>query len=593
NGGHIASSLGATEIIIALHRVLNCPFDKIIFDVGHQAYAHKLLTGRYKDFNTLRTANGISGFPKINESVYDFNDAGHASDSLSFAMGYAFARDADEQQNVVAVVIGDASFAGGMIFEAINHLGNEKTKLIIILNDNGMSISKNRGSFARMLAQSRMSKNYINARDFVNTKMQSRGKLTSFLMDKGNLAKNSFKQFVLPQGMLFEQLGLTYAGPFDGHNISTLQAMIKEAKKIDGPVLIHAVTKKGKGYKPAEKHPDTFHGVSGFDIKTGSTSTDKHKITWTDVFGSQICKIAKKHDDVYAFTAAMTDGTGLKKFAKKFPERFYDPGIAEAHAVALAAGLAHNNKVPYVAIYSSFLQRAFDQIIINTSLSNAHVVFCIDRAGLVGADGPTHHGAFDISYLRLIPNMKIIAPSDERSLRDALTYAYSEKGPVAIRYARGKIAHLNEYLDKKLAPVNFVHDQAHGRILLEDNTAQICILALGNMVEIALQTAKILLAEGITVSVFDAIFAKPLDKELLKATLDYKLLVTLEDNNVEGGFGSAVAQCLCTSSHHPKIINLGLPDSFVGGGAIDALRKSIGLDAKSIAENLKKQFQKL
>lgn len=572
-GGHLASSLGAVEIIIALHRVLDCPRDRIVYDVGHQAYAHKLLTGRKEDFQTLRTFGGVSGFPKITESEYDSHDAGHASDALSTAYGYCLARDLNGTDETIAAVVGDASFTGGMSMEALNNIGHAKTRLIIVLNDNGMSISPNVGAFAAHLAKARTSRSYVNLRDQVEDAMRSGGKFGKALARGGNAMKESVKQLVLPGDTFLEGFGLTYLGPIDGHDIPTLEAIIADAKDMEGPVVIHAVTAKGKGYAPAEENPGLFHGVGPFDIHTGKPRVKKGDPSWTSVFGDELVKIAAEDDGVVAITAAMKDGTGLAPFARKYPERFFDVGIAEEHAVCMASSLAMAGKKPFVAIYSTFLQRAFDQMVINVALQEQHVVFCVDRAGLVGADGPTHHGCFDLSYLRIIPGMQILAPSSADELRAALRCAASLQGPVAVRYSRGS------------APTAPCADEPweSGRAVLAREGEDAALLAVGDMVQVALEVAGILEKQGVSLSVYDMRWVKPMDGSAVADACALGHVFTLEDNSITGGFGSAVLESAASQGLQAKIVRYGLPDGFVEQGAVDELFASLGLDAVSIA----------
>ena len=582
-GGHLASSLGAVELIVALHYVIDAPKDKIVFDVGHQAYAHKLLTGRFRDFDTLRTLNGISGFPKIDESKFDSHDAGHASDSISTALGFACARDINGSDETIIAFIGDASISGGMSFEALNQVASKKTKLIIILNDNGMSISKNVGAIATSLAQARLSKRYTNVRDSVEDAVYSKGKLGKFLMDTGNAFKESFKQLVLPTGMFFEQLGLTYVGPVDGHNIQTLVDIFKETKEFDGPIIIHAVTTKGKGYKPAEQHPDVFHGVASFNIKSGKISKSKSSKTWTSVFGDELVQLAKKNKDIVAITAAMASGTGLNAFAKKYPNRFFDVGIAEEHAVTMASSLAMSGKIPIVAIYSTFLQRAYDQMMINVALQKQHVVFCLDRAGLVGEDGPTHHGTFDLSYLHTIPSMTVLAPSDEDELKAALDFAVNHlTGPVAIRYPRGAC----------IAPIHESSTpfQDGARLLCEG--CDVTILAIGSLASCAIDASKILKDHEISCAVWDMRFAQPLCKHALEQAAQTKLVVTLEENSLAGGFGSSVLEEYSNNLATPKILRIGLPNEFLQQGSLEQLYKLYGLDPDTIASKIMEAYNK-
>ena len=582
-GGHLASSLGSVELIIAAHRVLDCPSDRIVFDVGHQAYAHKLLTGRYKDFDSLRTLGGISAFPRIDESPFDSTNAGHASDSISSALGYTFVRDLNDADNTVVVMIGDASISGGLAFEGLNQLVTSQKRLIIVLNDNGMSISNNVGGLATYLTHARMSSAYLTVRDRAKSLMVSIGPVGRFIARKSSNFKESIKQIVLPDGMLFEDFGLTYLGPIDGHNISEIEAVMRNAKKADGPVLIHAVTKKGKGYKFAEKFPEKFHGVSKFDIRTGEIAKKETSTTWTSVFSDELKKLASYHDDVIAITAAMSEGTGLDSFKKHFPDRFIDVGISEEHAVVMAGTIAQEGKVPFVAIYSTFLQRAFDQMMINVALQNQHVIFCIDRAGLVGEDGATHHGAFDLSYMRCIPNMTILSPSDELEFRECIHYAYNLDGPVAIRYARGE------------CPISISKNNPSYKTGARELRfgADVSILSVGRMVQYACEAADILKSRGIDASVYDMRFVKPIDASAIHSAAKAPMLVTLEDNSIVGGFGSAVLEALALDCNNPKVLNLGLPDDFVEHGSVQELFKCYKLDPDNIVKRISRALKHL
>lgn len=573
HGGHLAPSLGAVELIIALHRVLDCPRDRLVFDVGHQSYAHKLLTGRRKVFKTLRTYDGISGFPKITESEYDAHDSGHASDSLSTALGFALARDLDGSDATIATLIGDASFTGGMALEALNDIGRANTPLLIVLNDNGMSISPNVGGFSAYLAKVRMSSQYTNLRNQVEDAFNASGTLGRLLMRGGNAAKESFKQFVLPGATFLEGFGVTYIGPVDGHDIQTLEGIFHDAKELDGPVVVHAVTVKGKGYGPAEQNPAVFHGVGPFDIATGmpkpKTNDDP---TWTQVFADELVKLAADDPDIVAITAAMASGTGLSAFAKAYPERFFDVGIAEEHAVGMASSLALAGKKPVVAIYSTFMQRAIDQAIVNVGLQKAHVVFCLDRAGLVGDDGPTHHGVFDLVYLRMIPDIHILAPSNDAELRAALRCAIDLEGPVAIRYPRGS------------APIAPAASEPwrEGVAVKRRDGADGALLALGRMVDVALQIADAAAQSGIELSVWDMRWAKPIDEGAVREAAQTGHVFTLEDGVVTGGFGSGVLELLSDLGINCPVRRFGIPDAFVTQGATDKLFEVIGLDASSI-----------
>ena len=582
HGGHLAPSLGSVELIIALHRVLDCPRDRLVFDVGHQAYAHKLLTGRRRQFKTLRTYEGISGFPKITESAYDAHDSGHASDSLSTALGYALARDLDGSDATIAALIGDASFTGGMALEALNDIGRANTPLLIVLNDNGMSISPNVGGFSTYLAKVRMSDQYTQLRNHVEDAFNASGTLGRLLMRGGNAAKESFKQFVLPGATFLEGFGVTYVGPVDGHDIQTLEEILRDAKALEGPVVIHAVTMKGKGYGPAEKNPALFHGVGPFDIASGTPKPKSNaNPTWTQVFSDELIKLAKEDPSIVAITAAMASGTGLSAFAKVYPERFFDVGIAEEHAVGMASSLALAGKKPVVAIYSTFMQRAIDQAIVNVGLQRAHVIFCLDRAGLVGDDGPTHHGVFDLVYLRMIPNMRILAPSNDEELRMALRCAMALEGPVAIRYPRGS------------APVapGACEPWQEGHAVKVRDGADGALLALGRMVDVACEVAEVAARQGVELSIWDMRWAKPIDADALRDAAHTGHIFTLEDGVITGGFGSGVLELLSDMGESCPVRRFGIPDTFVTQGPVDKLFEVLGLDAESISAEVLAAYQ--
>lgn len=582
HGGHLAPSLGSVELIIALHRVLDCPRDRLVFDVGHQAYAHKLLTGRRKQFKTLRTYEGISGFPKITESAYDAHDSGHASDSLSTALGYALARDLDGSDATIAALIGDASFTGGMALEALNDIGRANTPLLIVLNDNGMSISPNVGGFSTYLAKVRMSDQYTQLRNHVEDAFNASGTLGRLLMRGGNAAKESFKQFVLPGATFLEGFGVTYIGPVDGHDIQTLEEILRDAKALEGPVVIHAVTMKGKGYGPAEKNPALFHGVGPFDIASGTPKPKSNaNPTWTQVFSDELIKLAEDDPSIVAITAAMASGTGLSAFAKAYPERFFDVGIAEEHAVGMASSLALAGKKPVVAIYSTFMQRAIDQAIVNVGLQKVHVVFCLDRAGLVGDDGPTHHGVFDLVYLRMIPNMRILAPSSDEELRMALRCAMALEGPVAIRYPRGS------------APVapGACEPWQEGHAVKVRDGADGALLALGRMVDVACEVAEVAARQGVELSIWDMRWAKPIDADALRDAAHTGHIFTLEDGVITGGFGSGVLELLSDMGESCPVRRFGIPDTFVTQGPVDKLFEVLGLDAESISAEVLAAYQ--
>ena len=590
NGGHLASSLGAVELIIALHRVLNCPHDRIVFDVGHQSYAHKLLTGRLNRFETLRCEGGLSGFTRLNEGPYDSHDSGHASDSLSMALGYALARDLAGTDQRVAALIGDASISGGMALEALNFIGQSKTKLTIILNDNEMSISRNVGALSLYLGRARTSRTYLRARDGVENRLNQTGTIGRTLAIAGEVAKRSVKNLMVP-GMLFEDLGLTYIGPIDGHSIADVEEAVTRAQRIDGPVIIHAVTRKGAGYAPAEKRPDLFHGVGPFDIDTGKPlPSAPGPVKYTKVFGDALVREAEANPRIVAITAAMTDGTGLAPFARRFRNRFFDVGIAEENATAMAGGLALGGQLPVVAIYSTFLQRAFDQIATDVCLPNAHVVLALDRAGLVGADGPTHHGVFDIPYLRILPNMKVLAPSNEAELVDALHTALALSGPVALRYPRGAA----EGVELPEKPQAWELGAAGERYQpAGQGDPRVSILAVGRVVGRARAAADLLAQKGISCRVTDMRWVKPVDEAAVREAASSQLVVTAEEGVVSGGFGSAVLESLSRQGLCPETLQLGIPDRFVEQGPVDSLLAKVGLSPEAIAQRIEETLPTL
>jgi 1-deoxy-D-xylulose-5-phosphate synthase len=579
-GGHLAPNLGVVELTIALHRVFNMPEDKIIWDVGHQAYVHKILTGRKDKFHTLRQYGGISGFPKIDESPYDIFSTGHSSTSVSAALGIARARDLKGEKYNVAAVIGDGALTGGMAFEALNDAGNSNTNIIVILNDNEMSISPNVGSLSRYLSKIRTAPTYITLRDDIEYIVKKIPAVGNNLFKTVERVKESLKQ-LLVQGMLFEELGFTYLGPIDGHSIEEMSDVLRRAKKIKGPVLIHAITKKGKGYSFAEEKPDAFHGVGPFEVRTGE-NVSPSKVTYSSIFGEEIIKEASVNDKIVAITAAMPDGTGLKNFARQFPERFFDVGIAEQHAVTLAAGLAINGLKPIVAIYSTFLQRAFDQIVHDVCIQNLPVVFCIDRAGIVGEDGETHQGIIDLSYLRIIPNLTLLAPKDIEEFRRMLKWSFKQNGPVAIRYPRGgdtevKFGSYSEIVKGKWEKI------IDGK--------EIAILAVGKMVQMSYKVAQKLKEKGINPTLVNCRFIKPIDNLMIEEVFKkHDFIFTVEDNYIAGGFGSAVLEVSAKKNYKGKIRNIGYPDEFVTHGNVDILYKKYELDADGIYETILKNI---
>ncbi len=583
NGGHLAPSLGVVELTIALHRVFTTPYDKIIWDVGHQAYAHKLLTGRREAFNTLRRLDGVSGFPKRHESEHDQFDVGHSSTSISAATGLAVARDLDGRDGKVLAVIGDGSMTGGLAYEAINHAGHLNRDMIVILNDNEMSIAENVGALSTFLSRTASS-------EFVHRfKKNTESFLNRLEIGKGVLhvarkMEESFKGMFTP-GMLFEAFGFEYIGPVDGHDLSALVETLENVSKFDSAVLVHVLTKKGKGYGPAEANPSLFHGVGPFEMASGKVLKGKGGgASYTSVFGAALCRLAAEDERVAAITAAMPDGTGLTGFAAEFPERFFDVGIAEQHGVTFAAGLAAGGYHPVCAIYSSFLQRAYDQVCHDVCLQNLPVTFAIDRCGVVGSDGPTHHGTFDISYLRHLPNMTLMVPKDENELQHMLATALSLGTPAAIRYPRG-----NGYgvaLDQAL------HRLPIGRAEPLREGIHGAIIALGTMVSPACEAAEILAGEGIELAVVNGRFVKPLDEQMILGwARQTGLLITVEENARQGGFGSAILELLEEHNLHGiSVLRLGYPDTYLPQGEQHELRAMVGLDTAGIATSIRSYF---
>lgn len=576
-GGHLAPNLGVVELTLALHSVFDCPQDKIIWDVGHQSYVHKLLTGRRKAFASLRQPGGISGFPKRAESECDPFDTGHSSTSISAAVGMAAARDLSGKKHEVVAVIGDGAMTGGMAFEALNHAGHLGTKVIVILNDNEMSISENVGALAGYLSRMRTDPRYYKQKEEMEVLLKKIPSIGTAVIKAVERIKDSFKYLVVP-GMIFEELGFTYLGPINGHDIALTKTILQRAKNSKGPVIVHVITKKGKGYKPAEDNPDKFHGVGIFDIDTGKTPESK-KVSYTDIFGKALCEIAAANKKVLAISAAMPTGTGLTDFRERFPDRFFDVGIAEQHAVTMAASLAVSGYIPVVAIYSTFLQRAYDQILHDVAIQGLHVVFAIDRAGLVGEDGETHQGVFDISYLRHIPGMVVMAPKDENELRNMLLTAIEYNGPIALRYPRG--AGTGTVLNEKpqALPIGRAEVLAEGK--------DVTIAAIGSAVHIALEAAKALMEKGIQATVINARFVKPLDFECIKTSVaSTGRLVTLEENVLQGGFGSAVMEMLSDNGIKAQIKRIGIPDEFISHGPAESLRKANGLSQENVVTEI-------
>jgi len=568
-GGHLAPNLGVVELTLGVHRALDCPADRIFFDVGHQSYVHKLLTGRLDRFGTLRQYGGVCGFPKRCESEYDAFDCGHASDSLSVALGAALARDARGTDETILAIIGDGSMTGGMAFEALNHIGHLGTDIVIVLNDNEMSISENVGALASYLARVRLDPRYVRLRDEVESRLAVTP-LGKGVVDAGEAVKESVKQLLLKPGMFFEELGLKYVGPIDGHDIDQVEHAVARARTTDGPVIIHAVTRKGSGYEHAEEQPDAFHGIGPFSVETGKANGSSGPVSFTEAFSAALVAEAIDDDRIVAITAAMPSGTGLDRFASQFPGRFYDVGIAEEHAVGMAAGLALGGLVPVVAIYSTFLQRAYDQLIMDVALQNLHVVFCLDRAGLVGEDGPTHHGAFDLTYLRSIPNMMVLAPADEVELADALHTALAASGPVAIRYPRGAGAGIRD--------VGVRVCWEPGEADVRRRGTEVALLAVGRMTGVALEAATLLEADGVSCSVVNARWVKPMDLDTFSwAATHHRLVVTIEENTGVGGFGAGVCEAFADHGLSVPVLRLAIPDCFVTHGATSRLLSDIGL----------------
>lgn len=577
-GGHIASNLGVVELTIALHLSLDLEKDVIVWDVGHQSYVHKILTGRWTEFDTLRQHGGLSGFPKKRESKYDSFNTGHSSTSISAALGIAKAAQLNGEDKTVVAVIGDGSLTGGLALEALNNTSKLERNLIIILNDNNMSISENIGGLSTYLSQIRAGENYIGMKKGVKRSLKKNPVLGDKVIKNVKKLKSSIKQLLVP-GMLFEDMNITYLGPIDGHNISMMRKIIMEAKNIDKPVIIHVCTKKGKGYKPAEDHPDVFHGIGPFDTKTGEVINKSSKPSYTKVFADALVEEAEKNKDIVAITAAMPDGTGLKKFKEHFPERFFDVGIAEQHAVTFAAGLAAGGKKPFVAIYSSFLQRAFDQIIHDVCLQSLPVIFCVDRAGLVGNDGETHQGTFDLSYLTMIPNMNVLAPKNAAELKECIAFASKFNAPLAIRYPRGTAWDGAEDFN---APIVFGKSEI---MYLEKDIA---ILAVGTMVETAITVRERLKAQGKNVSLINARFVKPLDEELLESiTQRHSVVITMEENIINSGYGMTVLRYLNSNGHEDiKVINIAIANEFTEQGSSAEQKKECKIDADSVMERL-------
>lgn len=572
-GGHLASNLGVVELTMALHNVLDLPKDKIIWDVGHQAYTHKILTGRKEGFARLRMEGGMSGFPKRKESPCDAFDAGHSSDSISAGLGYVRARDLSGDNYYVVSVIGDGALTGGMAYEALNNAAELKTNFIIILNDNNMSISRNVGGMSSYLSALRTAESYTGMKLSVTKTLKKVPKVGTALVDTVRKTKSSIKQLIIP-GMLFENMGLTYLGPVDGHNMRQMMKLFNEAKRVEGPVIVHVLTEKGRGYRPASLHPDRFHGTGPFDIKTGKPLADKKGLTYTEVFSNTMKDLGRKEKKLVGITAAMPEGTGLKEFGRLFPDRFFDVGIAEEHAVSFAAGLTLGGMIPVVAIYSSFLQRAVDQMLQDVCMQNLHVIFAIDRAGIVGADGETHHGCFDLSYLTMMPNMTVMAPKNQQELKAMLKFAVKADGPCAIRYPKG---HAYQGLEEFQSPVEYGKSEV---LFRGTGTA---ILSVGSMTEICEKVYTELKERGDNPTFVNARFVKPLDTSLLdELAKDHSLFVTVEENVKNGGFGEHVAAYMEACHPECRVLPIAIWNRFIGHGETESLRAEVGLSAPEI-----------
>lgn len=583
-GGHLASNLGVVELTMAMHLIFDLPEDKIIWDVGHQSYAHKILTGRKDGFETLRQYGGMSGFPKRKESDCDAFDTGHSSTSISAGVGLVKARDLMGEKRSVISVIGDGSLTGGMAYEALNNASQLDTNFIIVLNDNYMSISENVGGMSKYLDKIRTADFYTGLKKGVTKTLEQIPVVGDSLIEQIRKTKSSIKQLVVP-GMFFEDMGITYLGPVSGHDIGMLCRAFQEAKKIEGPVLIHVLTTKGKGYAPAENEPSKFHGISPFQIETGEVTSKSSKDSYTDVFGKIMCAEAKKQKNLVAITAAMKDGTGLSRFQKMFPERFFDVGIAEEHGVTFAAGLAAGGVKPVFAVYSSFLQRGYDQLIHDVGLQNLPVVFAVDRAGLVGSDGETHQGIFDLSYLSSIPNMTVLSPKHKWELADMLRFAIAHDGPVAVRYPRGTA--YDEYEEFR-SPV------IYGKSEMIYEEKDIAILTMGHMFREAVKVREVLKAEGYNCTLVNGRFVKPLDGECIqKLSKNHKLIAVMEENVLTGGYGMQVLTYAAEQNLDVKVLPLALPDDYVEHGSVERLRKETGIDEETMTAKIRKAYKEL
>lgn len=580
-GGHLGSNLGAVELTMALHLFLDLPEDKLIWDVGHQSYTHKLLTGRREGFESLRKYGGMSGFPKRKESDCDCFDTGHSSTSISAGLGLVKARDIKGENHTIVSVIGDGALTGGMVYEALNNAGKLETNFIIVLNDNNMSISENVGGMSKYLNNVRTANAYLDIKEGVYNTLKDIPKGAK-VVEGIRKAKSSFKQLVVP-GMFFEDMGITYLGPVDGHNIPAMLRVFQEAKRTRNAVIVHVLTQKGKGFIPAERHPARFHGAEPFDIETGLPTKPRTTANYTDIFSTVMTKLGARDEKVVAITAAMPDGTGLKRFRNIYPDRFFDVGIAEEHAVTFAAGLAAGGLKPVVAIYSSFLQRAYDQILHDVCIQSLPVVFAIDRAGIVGSDGETHQGIFDLSYLSSIPGMHIMAPKNKWELSDMMKFAVSLGAPIAVRYPRGEAyAGLKEYR----API----EMGKAEPIYVEN--EICLMAVGSMVKTAEEVRDRLKNAGYHCSLINARFVKPIDENAVEwAARNHKIIVTMEENVASGGYGEKVREKLDELPAGAKLVRIAIPDEYVEHGNVDLLKKEIGIDTDTIVEKIMKEME--
>lgn len=580
NGGHLASNLGIVELTLSIHRIFNSPMDKIIWDVGHQCYTHKIITGRRNQFSSIRTLGGLSGFPKICESEHDIFNTGHSSTSISAAEGLSLAGELLGESGQIVAVIGDGALTGGMAFEALNHAGHKKCNMTVILNDNEMSISPNVGALSMYLHKLRLEPAYTTPKDYLAHIMKQLPGVGARLYGLISRIEGSLKYLLTP-GMLFEEFGFKYFGPVDGYDFETLERALMRAKDRKGPVLVHVLTKKGKGYQPAIEQCNKFHGIGPFEIKTGKVKkSGEANTTYTEIFSDLICNAAENNKNIVAITAAMKEGTGLEKFSTRFPSRFFDVGIAEQHAVTMAAGMAKAGLKPIVAIYSTFLQRAFDQVLHDVALMKLPVIFCLDRSGIVGEDGPTHHGVFDISFLRPIPGLIIVSPRDEIELEQMFQHALTQEKPVVIRYPRGVGTGNDDSLENRQKITT-------GCAEIIKSGDDLVIWAIGNMVEHSLSAANMLAEKGINASVVNARFVSPFDKKLLLSFIEKKIpIVTTEENMLAGGFGSMIAETAIEQGFSSKFLKIGIGETFVQHGTQSELRAKLRIDANGIYERI-------